>query len=94
MTNRRRIFKPRFWLIMTMIIVVGTFCAMSSQAQMLRLQNEELARLESQRDALREEKLVLERRLEFTYTDEFIIREAREKLDMLMPGEILFDDAE
>lgn len=94
MSKKHRILKPRFWLILTMLSVMVTACVMGSQARFLREQNDDLTRLEAEYDRLMEQKIALERELEFRNTDEWVIRQARENMGMLMPGEILFDDAE
>ena len=92
MAKGRRTLKPRFWLILTAVVAVVAACVYSSQAYYLRLQNETLAELEVQRAGLMEKKAAQERQLDFMDTDEYIIREARDVHNLLMPGEILFED--
>ena len=93
MAKGKRTLKPRFWLILTALFAVVAVCVYSSQAYYLRLQNETLTDLEARRESLANSKAALERKLDFIDTDEYIIREARDKLGLLMPGEILFEDA-
>lgn len=90
MSRQYRMVKPRFWFLL--IALLGITCASvySSQQQYINRQKEAIAALEAERDAIIEENAVLQRKIEFTYTDEFIEREAR-KRGLVKEGEILFE---
>ena len=54
-------------------------------------QADTIAALEAELTSLLDENAVLQRRIDFTYTDEFIEREARSKLGLIKEDEILFE---
>ena len=93
MAKGRRRTSPKFWLLLTAAVLLVSACFYGTQAYYLRQQNQTLAELEARRSALADNKVQRERRLEFMDSNEYIIREARDKLGLLMPGEILFEDA-
>lgn len=86
---RRRIH-PKFWLfvIALMLIVFGVSYALAQHS--LREGEAELAAVTAQRDALTEQVQSLRTELDFTATDDYVIRVARSELGMLMPGEIRY----
>jgi len=91
MSRNFRSVKPRFWVLLLTILAVTCILAYSSQQRFIRRQQETLAALIEERTALAEENAVLQRKIDFTYTDEYIEREARSKLGLLKEGEILFE---
>lgn len=86
---RRRIH-PKFWLfvivMMLLVFSVSFACAQHSLSE----GQDELARITSERDALLNEVQSLRSTLEFTATDDYVIRVARSELGMLMPGEVRY----
>ena len=94
MSRGHRIPKPRFWLMLIGVFALFSACVFASQAYYMRLQEKTLSELTDRRDTLLNEKTDLQRKLLFMDTKEYIIREAREKLGLLMPGEILFESAD
>lgn len=89
MLMRRRV-RPKFWLfvIALMLIVFGTSFAFARQN--LREGNARLAEVTAERNALIEEVQSLQTALDFTETDEYVIRTARNELGMIMPGEVRY----
>ena len=63
----------------------------SSQRRYMAQQADTIAALEAELTSLLDENAVLQRRIDFTYTDEFIEREARSKLGLIKEDEILFE---
>ena len=91
MSNPFKTVKPRFWLIVMVIFAISMSCVYASQADYMDRQAEALAELEVTRKQLAAENADLQRRIDFTYTDEYIIREAREKLGLVGENDILFE---
>lgn len=86
---RRRV-KPRFWVLM---IVVTAVVFLSSFAVMQLRFNQGAARLaqaESERDALALQARTLSDQLEFAATDDYVIKVARDELNMIMPDEVRY----
>ncbi|MBQ2957992.1 MAG: septum formation initiator family protein [Clostridia bacterium] len=90
MQNFRKI-KPRFWVILLSVLAVVFTAAYSSQQRYINSQRERIAALNEQKTALAEENAVLQRKIDFTYTDEYIEREARSRLGLIKEGEILYE---
>ena len=91
MSRNFRTVKPRFWALI--LTVLGIICTIAyvSQQKYIRRQEEMIAALIEERTALAEENAVLQRKIDFTYTDEYIEREARSKLGLIKEGEVLFE---
>ena len=89
---RRRV-KPRFWgflIAVTMIVFLASFAVMRVRyGYGARL----LAQAQSEKDALAAEAGVLKERLDYAQTDEYVMRIARDELNMIMPGEIRYVNA-
>ena len=81
---------PKFWLfvIVLMLLVFGISFAFAQHS--LSEGQAELDRVLAQRDALVDEVQTLRSTLEFTGTNDYVIRVARSELGMLMPGEIRY----
>ena len=94
MSRGHRTPRPRFWLMLIGVFALFSACVFASQAYYMRLQEGTLSELTARRDVLLDEKMELQRKLLFMDTQEYIIREAREKLGLLMPDEILFESAD
>ena len=86
--------KFRYWLLIMAALAVAIVWQKQSQADYVRLQASAIAELDARRIELADENAGLRRKLAFTYTDEYIIREAREKLGLVLDGEILFEGYE
>ena len=89
---RRRV-KPRFWgflIVVTLIVFLASFAVMRVRyGYGARL----LAQAQSEKDALAAEAGVLKERLDYAQTDEYVMRIARDELNMIMPGEIRYVNA-
>ncbi|MBR2797861.1 MAG: hypothetical protein IKE17_08990 [Clostridia bacterium] len=86
---RRRV-KPRFWGFMigiTLIVFLASFAVMRIR---YGYGAQRLAQAISERDALAAEADALGDQLEYAQTDEYVIRVARDELNMIMPGEIRY----
>ena len=89
---RRRV-KPRFWgfmIAVTLIVFLASFAV-------LRIRYgygaQRLARARSERDALAAQADALGDDLEFAQTDEYVMRIARDELNMIMPDEVRYVNA-
>ena len=91
MSRNFRTVKPRFWVLLIGVLAVTCTVVYLSQRQYMLKQQEIIASLEAERAALSEENAVLQRKIDFTYTDEYIEREARSKLGLIKEDEILFE---
>lgn len=89
MFMRRRV-RPKFWcfVIVLMLVVFGVNYAFARQS--LRDGDAKLAEITVERNALIEKVQSLQTALDFTETDEYVIRTARNELGMIMPGEIRY----
>ena len=86
---RRRV-KPRFWVFMigiTLIVFLASFAVMRIR---YGYSAQRLAQAISERDALAAEADALGDQLEYAQTDEYVVRVARDELNMIMPGEIRY----
>ena len=85
--------KPRFWFIM--IIVTAIIFGVNLLVQNNRLKEGEkrIAELNERRNAAILKNNALADELEFAHTDQYIIRVARDELDMIMPGEVRYISA-
>lgn len=91
MSRSFRTIKPRFWLLLLAVILVTCTAVYTSQQRYITRQVEMIAELEAERTRLIEENAALQHKIDFTYTDEYIEREARSKLGLIKDGEILFE---
>ena len=89
MFMRRRV-RPKFWcfVIALMLVVFGASFAFARQN--LRAGDAKLAEVTAERNALIEKVQSLQTTLDFTETDENVIRTARNELGMIMPGEVRY----
>jgi cell division protein FtsB len=81
---------PQIWLFILPLIAALFIAGYTAQSRELSDASAQVAQLTAERDLLEEEVLRLHRKVEFSQTDEFIEREARSKLNLIKPGEILF----
>ena len=86
-----RTVKPRFWALLLSVLAITCTAVYASQRQYMAQQAEIIASLEAERKSILDENAILQRKIDFTYTDEFIEREARSKLGLIKEGEILFE---
>jgi cell division protein FtsB len=91
MNKHIRFIKPRFWALLLGLLALTCTVVYSSQRRYMAQQADTIAALEAELTSLLDENAVLQRRIDFTYTDEFIEREARSKLGLIKEDEILFE---
>lgn len=91
MSRSFRTVKPRFWLLLFGTLLAAFVAVYSTQQQYIRRQQETLEELQTERQQIAEENAALQRKIDFTYTDEYIEREARSKLGLVKEDEILFE---
>ena len=85
--------KPRFWVIIftgLLIVMIGLYAAMQHR---ISRQQATIEALTAEYAAMSEASDELQSRIEYTYTDEYIEREARSKLGLVREGEILFQSS-
>ena len=86
---RRRV-KPRFWgfmIAVTLIVFLASFVVMRIR---YNYGAQRLAQAQSARDAPAVTAQSLGDQLKFAQTDEYVMRIARDELNMIMPGEIRY----
>ena len=91
MNKHFRFVKPRFWVLLLGLLTLTCTLVYSAQRRYMEQQASSIAALEAERTSLLDENAVLQRKIDFTYTDEFIEREARSKLGLIKEDEILFE---
>lgn len=91
MSRSFRVVKPRFWLLVIGVLILTCGAVYASQQRFITQQREMIASLKAEQQALSEENAILQRKIDFTYTDEYIEREARSKLGLIKEDEILFE---
>lgn len=83
--------KPRFWLFVLFFLVIISIGAHSLQKHHLTRQEQQIEELQAQRLELIQSNMDIQHKIDFTLTDTYIEREARSKLRLVKPGEILFE---
>ena len=83
--------KPRFWVMLFTVVGLTFTIVYISQQRYINRQQDLIAELKAERAAIIEDNAALQRKIDFTYTDEYIEREARSKLGLIKEGEILFE---
>ena len=86
---RRRV-KPRFWgfmIAVTLIVFLASFAVMRIR---YGYGAQRLEQALSERNALAVQAKALGDQLEFARTDDYVMRVARDELNMIMPGEIRY----
>ena len=91
MSRNTRTIKPRFWLLVIFVLTATFSAVYVSQQRYIAQQKELVASLKAEQQAVAEENAILQRKIDFTYTDEFIEREARSRLGLVKEDEILFE---
>ncbi len=88
--GRKRIVKPRFWVLMMATLVLVFACVYISQGQLMSHQEARIADLEAQRMSKMAQNAQIERKIAFTKTEEYVERIAHEELGLLRKDEIRF----
>ena len=83
--------KPRFWLFMLLLLVIVSIGTRSLQNNHISRQTQQIEELQAQRLELIQTNTDIQHKIDFTLTDTYIDREARSKLRLVKPGEILFE---
>ncbi len=91
MSRNFRMVKPRFWAMLFVALIITCIAVYASQQQYINRQQETIADLEADLQRAAEVNADLQRKIDFTYTDEYIEREARSKLGLVKEGEILYE---
>lgn len=86
--------KPRFWVFVFTLIIAAFSCIYWANQSYQTRQEAELAALQAEHDALQAQRDALQSNIEFTATDTYIEREARGKLGLVKPEEVLFESNE
>ncbi|MBO4297420.1 MAG: septum formation initiator family protein [Clostridia bacterium] len=93
MSHYFQTIRPRFWVILIaglLVVMIGLYSALQSY---IARQNETIAALNGEYASLREASAELEEKINYTYTDEYIEREARSKLGLIRAGETLYQSS-
>ena len=88
--SRKTNIKPRFWILMTLVVTCMFAIAYGAEARLMGNQQAEIDILQVQYQELRDQNAALDRQLAFSKTDAFIERAARNELGLLKPGEVRF----
>lgn len=91
MSRNFRVIKPRFWMLVIAVITLTCSVVYASQQKYITQQREMIAELKREQQSISEENAILQRKIDFTYTDEYIEREARSRLGLIKEDEILFE---
>lgn len=86
--------KPRFWGFVALVMALVFGGVFISQSAYMGRQQERIAALEQRKAALVTENQSLTQQIEYTKTDEYIEREARQKLGLVKPGEVLYESSD
>ena len=83
--------RPRFWGWLFAALFVAVLAVYCAQQRYMNRQQALIDELSAQKALLTAENEELQRKIDFTYTDEYIEREARSKLGLIREDEILFE---
>lgn len=86
---RRRV-KPRFWVFMIAVTLIVFLTSFAILRVLYSTGAQRLEQAQSAHNALAVEADLLESQLEYAQTDAYVMRVARDELDMIMPGEIRY----
>lgn len=90
---RKRVIKPRLWLFAMASFTLIFFLFYSLQGKLLSQQDMEIKQLTEQKEQAEMTGKELSRKIDFTKTDTYVERVAREELGLLRPDEIRFVEA-
>lgn len=82
--------KPRFWVILMAALTMVFGCVYISQGQYIQRQEDRIAQLRQESAQLLYENQMLERKIAFSKTDEYVERVAHNQLGLLREDEIRF----
>lgn len=88
--GRKRMIKPRFWLLMMAALVLVFTCVYVSQGQFIDRQSLRIQQLEAEYGEMLSANQQLERKIAFSKTDAYVERVAHEELGLLKENEIRF----
>ena len=88
--TRKKMVKPRFWLLMMFVMIMVFGGVYVTQGQYLSTQAQRIAALESERSDAQDENAALTRKIAFTKTNEYVERVARDQLGLLKKNEVRF----
>ena len=86
----RRQVKPRFWVFIIAITAIVFFASIAAAQHRYSLGAERLRQARDERDEIILRANALSDQLAFAQTDDFVMRVARDELQMIMPGEIRY----
>ncbi|MBR3503526.1 MAG: septum formation initiator family protein [Clostridia bacterium] len=82
--------RPRFWAFFFAGLICALIALYAAQQSYIRRQEETIASLSAEYTALQQASSALEEKIDYTYTDEYIEREARGKLGLIYEDETLY----
>lgn len=85
--SRKRMIKPRFWVLMMAALLVVFGCLYMTQGNYMERQAQRIAQLEGERTQALYVNSALQRQIDFTNTDEYVERVAHESLGLLRENE-------
>ena len=91
MKQKYRTVKPRFWGLLFVLFFLAVTIVYFAQQRYMARQQALIDQLNAEKARLLQQNEELQRQIDFTYTDEYIEREARSKLGLIKSDEILFE---
>ena len=88
--GRKRIIKPRFWVLMMSALVLVFTCVYISQGSYIAQQEARIRELEDEYAQKLGDNQLLERKIAFSKTDTYVERVAHDQLGLLKSDEIRF----
>lgn len=88
--GRKRIIKPRFWVLMMTALVLVFTCVYISQGNFIAQQEARIQELEAEYAQKLGDNQLLERKIAFSKTDAYVERVAHDQLGLLKSDEIRF----
>ncbi len=88
--GRKRIIKPRFWVLMMSALVLVFTCVYISQGSYIAQQEARIRELEDEYAQKLGDNQLLERKIAFSKTDAYVERVAHDQLGLLKSDEIRF----
>ena len=85
--------RPRFWVFLFVGLMGALIALYAVQQNYIRRQEDTIASLSAEYAALQEASTALEEKINYTYTDEYIEREARGKLGLIYEDETLYQSS-
>ena len=88
--GRKRVIKPRFWVLMMSVLVLVFTCVYISQGSFIAQQETRIQELEAEYAQKLSDNQMLERKIAFSKTDAYVERVAHDQLGLLKSDEIRF----